>query len=417
MKNQIALILLFGIYALPCTAHSTNVPKDTMVESFYDRNNQQLYWFTSNKTMKKANEWLTLIELENPYASVVQKLQFKRIRLALSQKYLFVRSNNFKIDKQITGLVLHFLKDQQQGNVQTDYDEISIHHDSVYVIQLLKSNNEEPVSKIVSSFECKDLGYIFLKNYLADSISINDTLKYKAIKLAMNYRLYLSINHLSEYFVVNILSATAEYYKNDMLVVGMRVVVGKKANQTPILASYITSITTFPYWNVPHSIAVKEILPKVQKDGKYLEQKGFDVIDAKGDEVDESDLNWTKYTEETFPYFFRQSTGGDNALGVLKFNINNPYSIFLHATSNQAVFTKTNRFLSHGCIRLEKPFELANALLNGNLDVESLKKNKKDTEPTIIMLPHKIPTFIIYMPVQFADNRLTFLPDIYNLIK
>jgi murein L,D-transpeptidase YcbB/YkuD len=233
----------------------------------------------------------------------------------------------------------------------------------------------------------------------------------------MNYRLYFTINHQSEYIVVNVLSAEAEYYKNDKLVIGMRVVVGQKANPTPLFASYITSLVTFPHWNVPQSIAVKELIPKVQKDKNYLEQNGFEVVDAKGIEVDDSELHWKTYSENNFPFFFRQSTGGDNALGVLKFNLKNPYSVFLHATSNQAVFTRTNRFLSHGCIRLEKPFELANALLENKLNVEELKTAKKDTESNTIQLPHKIPTYILYMPIQIVDNRITFLFDEYGLIK
>jgi murein L,D-transpeptidase YcbB/YkuD len=197
----------------------------------------------------------------------------------------------------------------------------------------------------------------------------------------------------------------------------MRTVAGKKENPTPTIASYITNIVTFPHWNVPHSIAVKELLPKVQKNENYLEQNNYDVVNAKGKVIDDSKLKWKSYDENNFPYFFRQSTGPRNALGVLKFNLRNPFSIFLHSTSLQSAFAKDYRFLSHGCIRLAKPLELAKALLPDKIDIKQLKSGKKNTESKTISLPHKIPVFIIYMPVTVVGKKVTFLKDEYGLIK
>ena len=197
----------------------------------------------------------------------------------------------------------------------------------------------------------------------------------------------------------------------------MRTVVGKKEHPTPTIASYITNIVTFPHWNVPHSIAVKELLPKVQKNENYLEQNNYDVVTAKGKVIDDSELKWKNYNENNFPYFFRQATGPRNSLGLLKFNMQNPFSIFLHSTSWKAAFTKDYRFLSHGCIRLEKPLELAKALLPDKIDIRALKSGKKNTESKTIILGQKIPLFIIYMPVTVSGNKVTFLPDVYGLIK
>ena len=197
----------------------------------------------------------------------------------------------------------------------------------------------------------------------------------------------------------------------------MKTVVGKKSKPTPTIASYITNIITFPHWNVPHSIAVRELLPKVQKNENYLEQQNFEVVDANGNVVEDSELNWKDYSENNFPYFFRQSTGSGNALGVLKFNFQNPYSIFLHATSWQGVFSKDYRFLSHGCVRMEKPFELAGAMLRGKIDIKKLKSGKKNTESKSIKLPHKVPVFIVYMPVKVDGKKVTFLNDVYSQIK
>jgi len=197
----------------------------------------------------------------------------------------------------------------------------------------------------------------------------------------------------------------------------MKSVVGKTKNPTPTIASQITNIVTFPFWNVPFSIASKELLPKVQKDESYLERNNFEVVDGKGNVIDDSDLDWESYTEKNFPYFFRESTGPNNSLGVLKFNLGNPFSIYLHDTNSKSGFKKDSRFLSHGCVRLEKPIELADLLTRGKVNVWELKTGQKDTESKIIKLDQKVPVFIVYMPAVVDGQKVTILNDIYGLIK
>jgi murein L,D-transpeptidase YcbB/YkuD len=304
-----------------------------------------------------------------------------------------------------------------QGDVIFDYDEVKIINDTAYIYQLRSFKKRSSVSKIVKKLDCKDADYLILKKFLSDSLSTSDTINYKSILLAMNYRRYINSNHQSEYIVVNIPGTEAEYYKNNKLMLKMRTVVGKAKTPTPTISSYLNNIICFPTWNVPYSIAVKELLPKVQKNENYLEQNSIDVLDAKGNVIEESDLNWNSYNENNFPYYFRQSTGSNNALGVIKFDFQNPFSIFLHATSWQGVFEKENRFLSHGCIRLEKPFELANAILNGELDIEELRNGKKNSKTKKIQLPKKIPVYIIYVPVKIINGKVVYLEDVYHLIK
>jgi murein L,D-transpeptidase YcbB/YkuD len=319
-------------------------------------------------------------------------------------------------DKQITGLVLNFLKILQEGNIKFDYDEVNVSRDSVYINQLLNSNSSESVSQMVSRLDSKDPDYIVLKKFLKDSITSTDTLKYKEIVLAMNYRRYFTANHPMDYIVANIAATEASYYQNGFLKLNMRTVVGRKKNPTPLIASYITNIVTFPHWNVPHSIAVKEILPRVQKNDNYLEQHSYEVVNSRGKVLDDSELKWKNYTEKNFPYFFRQATGPRNALGVLKFNFQNPFSIFLHSTGMKSAFSKDDRFLSHGCIRLAKPLELAKILLPDKIDITKLKSGKKNTKSKTIVLPQKIPVFIVYVPVTVVGNKVTFLKDEYGLI-
>ena len=390
---------------------------DSIVQKFYAINQPSLFWFSSNQNIKKAKKWIIEIEAAQRYGIVSDQLQIDQIKTVLSKKRTIDNELKEQTDQQITGLVLNYMKDFQEGNAHFDYDEIKVEHDYFYIAQLLSSKRRESVSKLLSRLECKDPDYLILKKYLNDSISENDTLKYKAVIVAMNYRKHLSFNRQQEYIVVNIPEAMARYYRNNSMLMEMRAVAGKTKTPTPTIASHISIIVTFPFWNVPHSIAAKEILQKVQNDEIYLERNNLYVVDGMGINVDDSLLNWENFTEKTFPYYFRQSTGSMNSLGVLKFDLQSPFSIYLHSTSSQSSFLKDYRFLSHGCIRLEKPIDLAEGILRGKLDIEELKRGKKDTVSAKLVPPNLVQVFIIYSPVAVIENRVTFLPDVYRLIK
>jgi hypothetical protein len=411
-------------------AQEYDVIADSMVVEFYARIRNPLYWFPSKenwfspvgdwfsgKGARGVEQWLGAIESAKSLGIIANEEHIGQVRAVLSSKPKIDSITKVKTDALVTDLVLHFIKDLQQGHSHFDYDEISVNRDSLYISQLLKPKFLKSVSRIVSELDCKDHDYRVYKKFLRDSVSATDSLKRKTIFCAMNYRRFFSTNRYSEYLLVNISQTEATYFKNGVLAITMRTVVGKKTKQTPTIASYITSITTFPDWNVPYQIAVDEILPKVQKNEDYLEQNSYEVVDANGNEVDDSDIRWSDYTARNFTCFFRQSSGAGNALGVVKFDLQDPFSIFLHGTSNQKTFSKEYRFLSHGCIRLEKPFDLADSLLRGKLDVKELETGKTDKKPTVIALQSKIPTFIIYMPVKIDNEKVAFLKDEYGLIK
>lgn len=401
----------------PIVKKDSVVKEEAMVQKFYAINHEPLYWFSTGKDRRRATEWLTAIESSDKSGILTNKKQTEQIRTLLSDGNTRDNIINENTDKLITGLVLKFIKALQESTVHFEYSEVKTSRDSVYIYQLMNSRYKGAVSKVVSRLDCKDHDYQVLKKYIKDSIKPTDSLKYKEIALSMNYLRFISLNHQSEYILANIPTTEVEYYRNNKLVLKMRSVVGKKKNPTPTIASYITDIVTFPYWNVPFSIASKELLPKVQKNESYLERNNFEVVDSKGIVVDDSNLNWADYTEKNFPYFFRESTGPNNSLGVLKFNLGNPFSIYLHDTNSKAAFAKDYRFLSHGCIRLEKPVELADLLTKGKIDVYALKTGKKDTESKTIRLAQKVPVFIVYMPVTVKGKQVTFLKDVYGLIK
>lgn len=407
-----------GFAQQPVRKIDDETKNDSLVQKFYAIYQQPLFWLSSRNDAKRVNEWLTAIESAKNSGLVSNKLMTGKIRTAMLSKNIRTKVAKATTDKLITSLVLSFIKELQAYNVHFDYDEVNAPKpDSVFIYQLLNSKGKIPVSKIVSDLDCQDHDYQILKKFIRDSIPDKNSLKYKSALLSMNYLKYLAANRHEEYIVANIPEAIVRYYSKNNVALKMKSVVGKKRSRTPTIASHITNIVTFPAWNVPYSIASKELLPKIQKDESYLDRNNFEVVDAKGNTVDDSDLNWSDYTEKNFPYFFRESTGPNNSLGVLKFNMQNPFSIYLHDTNSKGSFAKEYRFLSHGCVRLEKPIELADFLTRGKIDIEALKTGKKDTETKTIRLEKKIPVFIIYMPAIVDGDKVTFLKDVYGLLQ
>ena len=198
--------------------------------------------------------------------------------------------------------------------------------------------------------------------------------------------------------IVNIPSATLRVSDpQGNTVFSSRVVVGKPSTPTPLFTAYIPSVVIYPYWNVPRSITVNELLPKIRKNPTAtLNAMNLQVINAKGQEVDPKAINWTT-PAKAFPYRLRQSTGCDNALGVLKFNISSPYDIYLHDTNARQAFAKENRQLSHGCIRVEKPDQLANLLLGyARFGADYLTSCAKNASPKTVLLPEKVSVIILY---------------------
>lgn len=201
-------------------------------------------------------------------------------------------------------------------------------------------------------------------------------------------------------------------------VITMRTVVGKMDTPTPTMDSYATSIVTHPYWNVPKSIAIKEMFPKAQNDRDYLVKNRIEIIDNKGEAVDPDDIKWDELTAEKFPYRFRQETGEDNSLGLLKVEIKNPLAIYLHDTNARYLFASDQRWRSHGCVRVQRPTELANYMAGTELLSSDFL-----TEPDTVSVPPKwhkleqrIPVFLLYMGADCNEKgQLLYFNDVYRL--
>ncbi len=165
------------------------------------------------------------------------------------------------------------------------------------------------------------------------------------------------------HMIVNLPAYKMTVWEEDTIVMESKIVCGAVKTQTPELDSKMNQIVLYPYWTVPYSIAWKEILPHVKRDTGYLRKNRYEVLDRNKKVVDPKTINWSKYGKGNLPYQFRQMTGDDNALGIMKFEFYNPYSVYMHDTNAKRYFKTETRAYSHGCMRLDKYMDLAYFLL------------------------------------------------------
>ena len=239
-------------------------------------------------------------------------------------------------------------------------------------------------------------------------------------QLTISLNFYRWIHHFNfqKYIVVNIASATLRYYEYDSMKLRMKVVVGKPSTKTPRFATYCNQVILYPYWNVPASIALNELLPKFKNNPGQVDELSMQLIDGRGNIIDHHKLNWRNYNKSYFPFRIRQSTGCDNSLGVMKFNLTSPLGVYLHDTNNQVAFMSGLRYYSHGCIRVEEPIELANYLLPKKVDSIFLESCIKGQVPVPIDLVKPVPVFVIYQTVETdIMNAVKYYKDVYGLLK
>ncbi|MES2138640.1 MAG: L,D-transpeptidase family protein [Bacteroidota bacterium] len=216
---------------------------------------------------------------------------------------------------------------------------------------------------------------------------------------------------------VNIPKYEMRVIEEDTLVMRSNVIVGQPDHKTPILKSTIRYFLIYPYWTVPLSIATKEILPILKRDTSYLRRKNFEVLDYRN-RVVETPINWKKYSKNYFPWKLRQRMGDENSLGILKFNFENKYGVYLHDTDNRRLFKREMRAMSHGCVRLERFIDFAKFLIRDdkrNYPLDSLKMDLLKEEQKYVYIKHPIPIYINYFTTEVDDNdELFFFIDVYK---
>lgn len=221
------------------------------------------------------------------------------------------------------------------------------------------------------------------------------------------------------FIFINIPEYRFDLVENGHSVLTMKIIVGKPDRPTPELTSSLTQIEINPYWNIPPSIAEKDILPKILKDPHYLDQMNIKVVQRRKSEVisiDPAKIDWNEAVKNGFAYDLRQEPGKNNALGLVKFDFPNDYDVYMHDTPAKDLFNKEVRIFSSGCIRLEKPFALLSYLLNGNPEwnLEHLAEVLQSGKETVIKVK-PLPVYVIYATAWVdRDGILNFRRDPYG---
>ena len=220
-----------------------------------------------------------------------------------------------------------------------------------------------------------------------------------------------------EFVVVNIASQEVMYVKAGRPVWSARAQVGRQYRQTPEYRSAINYLVLNPTWTVPPGIIAKDILPAAKRDPASITRKGLRVLDASGRELAPSAVNWSKYSSGNIPYTLRQDPGPTNALGLVKFMFPNPYAVYLHDTPSRALFERDERTTSSGCVRVERPFELAELLLNDSVKWSRAKIDQAVATGRLqnVTLAKRVPVLLVYWTAWVdTAGKVQFRRDIYG---
>ena len=216
---------------------------------------------------------------------------------------------------------------------------------------------------------------------------------------------------------MNLTDFTASIIDNDAVTFQTRSVIGANdsARRSPEFSDVMEFMVINPSWYVPRSIATKEYLPRLQSNRNAVSH--LEITDSRGRVVNRSNVNFSQYSARTFPFNMRQPPSRGNALGLVKFMFPNQYNIYLHDTPAQNLFGREVRAYSHGCIRLNDPFDFAYALLaKQTADPEGFFQAKLRTGAEArVNLNQPVPVHIVYRTA-FTDVRgtLNFRRDIYG---
>jgi murein L,D-transpeptidase YcbB/YkuD len=233
--------------------------------------------------------------------------------------------------------------------------------------------------------------------------------RFRQIELNLERWRWLPADLGRRYVMVNVPSFQLAAHEDGRPAVTMKVVTGKPDSPTPIFGDDMTTVVFSPYWNVPPTIAEDEIIPAVLRDPGYLQRNNLELVRGTrlvgAVALRRGDVQ------------IRQRPGTRNSLGLVKLVFPNPFGVYLHGTPASALFARPSRAFSHGCVRVEKPFELARWVLGGlpQWTPSAIQAAMRSGRERPLALPEPIPVYITYQTVQAShDGMVFFWPDVYG---
>jgi len=303
------------------------------------------------------------------------------------------------LDLRSTYAYLHCAWDLTHGTI--DPEDVDSHwHAAAQDIDLHNALStalgENQIEASLRDLSPKALQYQGLKHQLALSRQQGDAAMVEQIAMNMERWRWLPDDLGSRYLMVNIPAFRLDVVEGGRSVLAMNVVAGKKDSPTPVLSDRLKYVVFSPYWNIPADIAQKEIVPKAEKDPGYLERNNIEVDEEGGR--------------------YRQRPGKSNSLGLVKFVFPNHFNVYLHDTPAHALFDRVERDFSHGCVRVERPMDLAKYVLRDQPEwtEEKIGAAMNAGVEKTVNLREPLPIYLAYFTAWEENGALKTVPDIYG---
>jgi murein L,D-transpeptidase YcbB/YkuD len=255
-------------------------------------------------------------------------------------------------------------------------------------------------------------GFVDSRTLAALNVSAAERLQQLETNLA-RVRSLMRINNAPRYVLVNVPAYTLQAIDNGTVALDSNVVVGKPTRATPAVSASIVEVNFYPSWNVPTSIAKADLIPKLQKDPAYFVNEHFSVLAGSG-EVDPHSIDWSR--PQAANYRFIQKPGSFNALGIVRINMPNKHTVYMHDTPLKQLFNQSQRAFSSGCVRVERVLDVVAWLLApagwspGKVQAAADGGRKID-----VKLPRPVPVHFVYLTAFVTENgAVQFRPDIYG---
>ncbi len=419
-------------YALTDTEVKSQLHFPLSVQRFYASRNDAVAWLT-DKQSRNAWDALMLLDCVKQYGLAPQdyhanELLYEQLQLMLDSPKATSAAKKARFEMMLTDAMLTFANYVHFGKLNPDVTPAMVDEQeqgSFSALNVLKNAiTAKNFTQAMLTAQPTDETYRHLQEqlrlitgqYTGDCYEIPDA-TVRQITINMERLRWQNIGSAQEYIRVNIPSFKLTYNTPDTIYY-FKTVVGKPATPTPQLVSRITHFTTAPDWHVPASIFVRELLPKALKDTGYINRNQYTLYNSKQQYIEATPAALKLIAKNPKGYFARQSAGCDNALGLLIFRFQNEYSIYLHDTPQQSFFSRTDRALSHGCIRVQYPDKLAALLLKSQGDVarvEQLKTALKNEQTLTFNLKKSVKFIVSYLTCEVVEGELASYTDIYHL--
>jgi murein L,D-transpeptidase YcbB/YkuD len=400
------------------------------IDSFYKSNNYQpvlVPRFMPEHQLQTLEDYLMKANLHGIAPEVFSVSRIKDMLDSYSDKKKRTKErevyrNTMELELLVADVMIKYSTAMQFGlvdpaRVYANYSTPTLRPDSTSIMQVFEVRD---IKAYLDSIQPRESGYIALQKALkveTENAQENDTM-YRVLVVNLERLRWKNKPMAQKYIMVNIPEFTLNVIDSGKSVLSMKVCVGEPIpnKETPQLASMIYSVQVNPVWNIPESIAGNEIIKYAKRNRYYFANNDINVYRNGRQVYDPESIDWK--TEETGAYSFKQQPGEQNPLGRIKFLFNNESSVYLHDTPVQSPFKQDVRAVSHGCVRVEQPLNLAYALFGKGDKFDQIKKAMANGYPRAkyIGLPVKIPVWINYSTAKVDEKgEVHIFKDIYGL--